>query len=86
MLETVTGIFTQYRYLLSRFARRKKVVCVLKSYKPRPEMGVPGSPMPSERAPLTEHAMRLPHSSPTFQRGEILIEWKDGTVTPLYEA
>uniref|UniRef100_UPI0037E9B4B8 uncharacterized protein n=1 Tax=Semicossyphus pulcher TaxID=241346 RepID=UPI0037E9B4B8 len=66
--------------------RRKKVVCVLKSYTPRPEMSVPGSPVPSERAPLTEHAMRLPHSTPTLQRGEILIQWKDGTVTPLYEA
>ncbi|XP_022048137.1 uncharacterized protein si:dkey-245n4.2 isoform X1 [Acanthochromis polyacanthus] len=66
--------------------RRKKVVCVLKSYTPRPEMSVPGSPVPSEKAPLTEHAMQLPHSSPTLQRGEILIEWKDGTVTPLYEA
>ncbi|XP_035496942.1 uncharacterized protein si:dkey-245n4.2 isoform X1 [Scophthalmus maximus] len=66
--------------------RRRKVVCVLKSYTVRPEMSVPGSPVPSERAPLTEHAMRLPHSTPTFQRGEILIEWKDGTVTPLYEA
>ncbi|XP_040012415.1 uncharacterized protein LOC120805855 isoform X2 [Xiphias gladius] len=66
--------------------RRKKVVCVLKSYTLRPEVSVPGSPVPSERAPLTEHAMRLPHSSPTLQRGEILIEWKDGTVTPLYEA
>lgn len=71
---------------LSSCARRKKVVCVLKSYTPRPDMSVPSSPVPSERAPLTEHAMRLPHSSPTLQRGEILIEWKDGTVTPLYEA
>lgn len=67
-------------------ARRKKVVCVLKSYTPRSDASVPGSPVPSERAPLTEHAMRLPHSSPALQRGEILIEWKDGTVTPLYEA
>ncbi|KAF7651426.1 hypothetical protein LDENG_00111290 [Lucifuga dentata] len=66
--------------------RRKKVVCVLKSYTPRQELSLPGSPVPSERAPLTEHAMRLPHSSPSLQRGEILIEWKDGTVTPLYEA
>lgn len=71
---------------LSPCARRKKVVCVLKSYAMRPELSVPGSPVPSERALLTEHAMRLPHSSPTMQRGEILIEWKDGTVTPLYEA
>lgn len=74
------------RLFMSCCARRKKVVCVLKSYTPRPDVSIPGSPVPSERAPLTEHAMRLPHSSPTLQRGEILIEWKDGTVTPLYEA
>lgn len=67
-------------------SRRRKVVCVLKSYTPRPDASVPGSPVHSERAPLTEHAMRLPHSTPALQRGEILIEWKDGTVTPLYEA
>lgn len=68
------------------FNRRKKVVCVLKSYTPRPEVCVQGSPGRSDTAPLTEHAMRLPYSSPNMQQGEILIEWKDGTVTPLYEA
>ncbi|XP_069555959.1 uncharacterized protein [Brachyistius frenatus] len=57
--------------------RRKKVVCVLKSYTPRPDVSVPGCPVSSERAPLTEHAMHLSHSSPTLQRGEILIQWKD---------
>ncbi|MED6265535.1 hypothetical protein CHARACLAT_026529 [Characodon lateralis] len=66
--------------------RRKKVVCVLKSYAPRPEMSVSGSPATSERAALTEYARHYPHSSPTLQRGEIRIEWKDGTITPLYEA
>ncbi|XP_017283399.1 uncharacterized protein LOC108242819 [Kryptolebias marmoratus] len=66
--------------------RRKKVVCVLKSYTPSPDMSVPGSPVPGERVPLTQHAMQLPHSSPSLQRGEILIEWRDGTITPLYEA
>lgn len=71
---------------LSCCGRRKKVVCVLKSYSPRPERSAPGSPVRSDRALLTEHAMRLPQSSPAVQRGEILIEWKDGTVTPLYEA
>ncbi|XP_037114530.1 uncharacterized protein LOC119126994 isoform X1 [Syngnathus acus] len=80
VLGTVILIFNVYSN------RRKKVVCVLKSYAPRPEAGIPGSPVPCERAPLTEHAMRHPLSSPTMQRGEILIEWKDGTVTPLYEA
>uniref|UniRef100_A0A667YC63 Si:dkey-245n4.2 n=1 Tax=Myripristis murdjan TaxID=586833 RepID=A0A667YC63_9TELE len=71
--------------ILNVYSNRKKVVCVLKSYTPRQEASVPGSPVPNERAPLTKHAMRLSHSSPTVQRGEILIEWKDGTVTPLYE-
>ncbi|XP_019750143.1 uncharacterized protein LOC109530693 isoform X2 [Hippocampus comes] len=80
VLGTVILIFNVYSN------RRKKVVCVLKSYTPKPEAGIPGSPVPCERAPLTEHAMRYPLSSPTMQRGEILIEWKDGTVTPLYEA
>lgn len=68
------------------FTRRKKVLCVLKSYTPRPDMSVPGSPAPGERVPLTQHAMQFPHSSPSVHRGEILIEWKDGTITPLYEA
>ena len=65
--------------------RRKKVVCVLKSYTPTGELSPPGSPVPSERAPLTKNALRPPHS-PAPQRGEILIEWKDGTVTPLFES
>uniref|UniRef100_A0A3Q3J210 Ricin B lectin domain-containing protein n=1 Tax=Monopterus albus TaxID=43700 RepID=A0A3Q3J210_MONAL len=71
--------------ILNVYSNRKKM-CVLKSYTPSPEVSVPGSPVLSERAPLTEHAIYLPHSSPTLQRGEILIEWKDGSVTPLYEA
>uniref|UniRef100_A0A3B1JT05 Si:dkey-245n4.2 n=1 Tax=Astyanax mexicanus TaxID=7994 RepID=A0A3B1JT05_ASTMX len=37
-----------------------------------------------ERAPLTKHPMRPPRS-PSIQRGEILVEWKDGTVTPLFD-
>ena len=64
--------------------RRKKVVCVLKSLSPREEVSTPGSPVQSERAPLTCHAACLPRASPSL-RGEIRIEWKDGTVTPLYE-
>ncbi|KAK0147288.1 hypothetical protein N1851_013299 [Merluccius polli] len=78
VLGTVILIFNVYSN------SRKKVVCVLRSYAPREEVSASGSPAPSERAPLTKHAMRLPHSSPSL-RGEILIEWKDGTVTPLYE-
>nr|XP_055056029.1 uncharacterized protein si:dkey-245n4.2 isoform X1 [Misgurnus anguillicaudatus] len=64
--------------------RRKKTVVVLKSYTPTGEVSQPGSPVPSERAPLTQHPMN-PARSPVIQRGEILVEWKDGTVTPLFE-
>uniref|UniRef100_A0A8C7CNN8 Si:dkey-245n4.2 n=1 Tax=Oncorhynchus kisutch TaxID=8019 RepID=A0A8C7CNN8_ONCKI len=64
--------------------RKKKVVCVLKSYTPTGLVSQPGSPVLSERAPLTQHPMRPAHS-PSLQRGEILIKWKDGTVTPLFD-
>ncbi|XP_058632657.1 uncharacterized protein si:dkey-245n4.2 isoform X2 [Onychostoma macrolepis] len=64
--------------------RRKKTVVVLKSYTPTGEASLPGSPVPSERAPLTQHPMKIAQS-PSIQRGEILVEWKDGTVTPLFE-
>lgn len=57
---------------------------VLKSYSPTGEASLPGSPVPSERAPLTRHPMKTAQS-PSIQRGEILVEWKDGTVTPLFE-
>ncbi|KAM6964840.1 uncharacterized protein FYW47_007166 [Aplochiton taeniatus] len=80
LLGTVILILNVY------FNRRKKVVCVLKSYAPKGELSQPGSPVPNDRAPLTKHAMRQPYSSPSLQRGEILIEWKDGTFTPLYES
>ncbi|XP_029573713.1 uncharacterized protein LOC115164928 isoform X1 [Salmo trutta] len=56
--------------------RKKKVVCVLKSYTPTGLVSQPGSPVVSERAPLTQHPMRPAHSS-SLQRGEILIKWKD---------
>uniref|UniRef100_A0A8C2HC05 Si:dkey-245n4.2 n=1 Tax=Cyprinus carpio TaxID=7962 RepID=A0A8C2HC05_CYPCA len=64
--------------------RRKKTVVVLKSYTPTGEASLPGSPVSSERAPLTRHPMKTAQS-PSIQRGEILVEWKDGTVTPLFE-
>ncbi|KAG7481314.1 hypothetical protein MATL_G00065400 [Megalops atlanticus] len=66
------------------YNRRKKVVCMVKSYTPTGAASQPGSPVPNERAPLTQNAMRPPRS-PSLQRGEILIEWKDGTVTPLFD-
>uniref|UniRef100_A0A3B1IJD2 Si:dkey-245n4.2 n=1 Tax=Astyanax mexicanus TaxID=7994 RepID=A0A3B1IJD2_ASTMX len=64
--------------------RRRKTVVVLKSYSSKETISQPGSPVPSERAPLTKHPMRPPRS-PSIQRGEILVEWKDGTVTPLFD-
>ncbi|XP_066509953.1 uncharacterized protein [Hoplias malabaricus] len=64
--------------------RRKKTVVVLKSYSSGEAVSPPGSPVPSDRAPLTKHPMRPPRS-PSIQRGEILVEWKDGTVTPLFD-
>ncbi|XP_053557002.1 uncharacterized protein LOC128648398 isoform X2 [Bombina bombina] len=43
-----------------------------------------------EQAPLTgrgegAETIDQPPQSPTLRHGEILIEWKDGTVTPLYD-
>lgn len=66
------------------FARQKKTVVVLKSYTSIGETSLPGSPVSSERSPLTKHPMKPPRS-PSIQRGEILVEWKDGTVTPLFD-
>ncbi|KAK6312793.1 hypothetical protein J4Q44_G00161400 [Coregonus suidteri] len=60
--------------------RKKKVVCMLKSYTPTGVVSQPGSPVLSERAPLTQHPMRPAHS-PSLQRGEILIKWKDGLLS-----
>ncbi|TSN86105.1 hypothetical protein Baya_10000 [Bagarius yarrelli] len=58
--------------------RRKKTVVVLKSYTATGEASQPGSPVPNERAPLTKYPM-IPPRSPSIQRGEILVEWKDGS-------
>lgn len=64
--------------------RKKKVVCVLKFYTPTGVMSQPGSPLPSERAPLTQHPMQ-PARSQSLHCGEILVEWKNGTLTPLFD-
>ncbi|MGH0183108.1 UNVERIFIED_CONTAM: hypothetical protein FKN15_010885 [Acipenser sinensis] len=70
---------------------KKKLLLVSKPYGTgnvrRPVAG-----NPDERAPLTQHPARggsrhpPPSRSPSLQRGEILIEWKDGTVTPLFDS
>ncbi|KAL2091862.1 hypothetical protein ACEWY4_011660 [Coilia grayii] len=70
--------------ILSILQNRKKNVVVLKSYTRTGEESQPGSPVLHDRAPLTKHPMRPAHS-PTLIRGEILVAWKDGTVTPLFD-
>nr|XP_023674058.1 uncharacterized protein LOC111847264 [Paramormyrops kingsleyae]XP_023674060.1 uncharacterized protein LOC111847264 [Paramormyrops kingsleyae] len=66
------------------YNRKRKILCVLRSVTPNETGPQQGSPVPNERAPLTQHPMRPGHSS-SLQRGEILIEWKDGSITPLFE-
>ncbi|XP_054139256.1 uncharacterized protein LOC128941495 isoform X1 [Melozone crissalis] len=66
------------------YNKKKKILSALKS-----------SPAHSSRADLREppplrrgiHAQPYlpPSRSPSLRRGEILIEWKDGTVTPLFD-
>ncbi|KAK1792346.1 hypothetical protein P4O66_012301 [Electrophorus voltai] len=81
LLGVVILIFNIYQNSIKLFlkSRTKKTVIVLKSSSEQTSQ--PGSP---ERAPLTKHALRPP-VSPSIQRGEILVEWKDGTVTPLFD-
>uniref|UniRef100_W5MCH0 Si:dkey-245n4.2 n=1 Tax=Lepisosteus oculatus TaxID=7918 RepID=W5MCH0_LEPOC len=66
------------------YNRKKKIVCVLKSYSRGDTSGQAGRGVPDERAPLTQRPPQ-PSRSPSLRRGEILIEWKDGTVTPLFD-
>ncbi|XP_063050439.1 uncharacterized protein si:dkey-245n4.2 isoform X2 [Engraulis encrasicolus] len=71
--------------ILSILQNRKKSVVVLKSYTRTGEESQPGSPVLHDRAPLTKNPMRTPAQTPTLIRGEILVAWKDGTVTPLFD-
>ncbi|XP_031426316.1 uncharacterized protein LOC116221081 isoform X2 [Clupea harengus] len=71
--------------ILSILQNRKKNVVVLKSYTRTGEVSQPGSPALHDRAPLTKNPMRPAHS-PSLPRGEILVAWKDGTVTPLFDS
>ncbi|XP_015217147.2 uncharacterized protein [Lepisosteus oculatus] len=66
------------------YNRKKKIVCVLKSYSRGDTSGQAARGVPDERAPLTQRPPQ-PSRSPSLRRGEILIEWKDGTVTPLFD-
>ncbi|XP_041094666.1 uncharacterized protein LOC121306801 [Polyodon spathula] len=73
------------------YNRKKKLLLVSKPYGAgnvcRPVAGDP-----DERAPLTQRPASMcrryppPSRSPSLQHGEILIEWKDGTITPLFDS
>ncbi|XP_033861662.3 uncharacterized protein LOC117403565 [Acipenser ruthenus] len=73
------------------YNRKKKLLLVSKPYGAGNVRG-PVAGNPDERAPLTQRPARggsrhpPPSRSPSLQRGEILIEWKDGTVTPLFDS
>ncbi|XP_028852523.1 uncharacterized protein LOC114799814 [Denticeps clupeoides] len=66
--------------VLNIYHNRGKKVVLLK-----PCTRTTASPVPHDRTPLTKSPV-APHRSPSLQRGEILIEWKDGTVTPLFDS
>ncbi|XP_069482940.1 uncharacterized protein [Ambystoma mexicanum] len=66
--------------------KKRKTLCALKSY-PQNWHGVNST---EEQAPLsvkvgTAQNSCLASRSPSLKHGEILIEWKDGTVTPLFD-
>ncbi|KAK3538547.1 hypothetical protein QTP86_006712 [Hemibagrus guttatus] len=85
VLSSVALIIGMVILILSIYQnRRKKTVVVLKSYTSTGEASQPGSPITNERAPLTKHPLKPPRS-PSIQHGEIMVEWKDGTVTPLFD-
>lgn len=71
--------------ILSILQNRKKNVVVLKSYTRTGEGSLPGSPLLHDRAPLTKNPTRPAAQSPSLPRGEILVAWKDGSITPLFD-
>ncbi|XP_062828677.1 uncharacterized protein LOC103280372 isoform X2 [Anolis carolinensis] len=62
--------------------KKKRMLSALKSRQVRQEEGLslPGTPASS---PKVQVAPAFP--SPSLKHGEILIEWKDGTITPLFD-
>ncbi|XP_075438679.1 uncharacterized protein LOC142479229 isoform X2 [Ascaphus truei] len=69
-----------------RYNKKRKLLSAL----PRYTKSVHKVGSSYERSPLTDkedilqNAGQAPHS-PSLRHGEILIEWKDGTVTPLFD-
>nr|XP_033785131.1 uncharacterized protein LOC117352659 isoform X2 [Geotrypetes seraphini] len=70
-----------------QYNKKKKRIPALKSY-PRPALG---ATLARERSLLTATAgspqrhTKQVSPTPSLRYGEILIEWKDGTVTPLFD-
>ncbi|KAG9467389.1 hypothetical protein GDO78_015031 [Eleutherodactylus coqui] len=69
-----------------RINKKRKLLSALPNHvKPHHKFG-----SPYEQSPLTgkvdqSEYLSLDSNTPTLRHGEILIEWKDGTITPLYD-
>ncbi|XP_042311282.1 uncharacterized protein LOC121924171 isoform X2 [Sceloporus undulatus] len=63
------------------YNRKKKMLSALKSRQVRQEayLSLPGTTTTSPK-------MQMAPASPSLKHGEILIEWKDGTITPLFDS
>ncbi|XP_065716194.1 uncharacterized protein [Patagioenas fasciata] len=64
------------------YNKKKKILSALKSSPASNSRADLREPSPLQRGPQLYHP---PSRSPSLRHGEILIEWKDGTVTPLFD-
>ncbi|XP_075266849.1 uncharacterized protein LOC142358812 isoform X2 [Opisthocomus hoazin] len=64
------------------YNKKKKILSALKSSPANSSRADLREPSPLRRGP---QPYLPPSRSPSLRHGEILIEWKDGTVTPLFE-
>lgn len=69
-------------YSLLSSHRKKKILSALKSSPANNSRVDLREPTPLRRGP---QPYLPPSRSPSLRHGEILIEWKDGTVTPLFD-
>ncbi|KAM5194549.1 uncharacterized protein ACMZJ9_023021 isoform 2-T2 [Mantella aurantiaca] len=69
-----------------RINKKRKLSALPCHVKPHHKLGTPyeHSPLTIKAADPVEYPGMDPNSS-TLRHGEILIEWKDGTITPLYD-
>ncbi|XP_068128030.1 uncharacterized protein [Hyperolius riggenbachi] len=68
-----------------RMNRKRKLSALSSPSKPHHKLGTSYEQSPlTGKVDLTDHPGPDPNS-PTLRHGEILIEWKDGTITPLYD-